>query len=93
MPNYFTTSKKKDQFLKKGPDFSGQDSNVGVLRKKKMGYAKKKLKIKVLYRGKWYYASSIVIDKDGLLSIEYCHKLNGCVDSEHVDEIKIKVME
>ena len=55
-----------------------------------MGFFEKKLKIKVLYRGKWYYASSIRIERNGLLSIEYCHGLDGCVDSEHVEEIKIE---
>ena len=55
-----------------------------------MGYFKKKLKIKVLYRGKWYYASSVMIDEEGLLDIENCHDLFGCVDSEHVEEIKVE---
>jgi len=58
-----------------------------------MGFAEKKLKIKVLYRGKWYYASSVSINEEGILSIEYCHNLDGCVDSEHVDEIKIEEKE
>ena len=55
-----------------------------------MGFAKKKLKIKVLYRGKWYYASSIDIDVEGNLSIEYCHGLDYCLDYEYIDKIKIE---
>ncbi len=55
-----------------------------------MGFFKKKLKIKVLYRNKWYYASSVMIDEDGTLDIENCHGLYGCVDDEHVDEIIIE---
>lgn len=55
-----------------------------------MGFFKKKLKIKVLYRGKWYYASSVMIDGEGLLDIEYCHGLDGCVDDEHIDNIIIE---
>ena len=47
------------------------------------------MKIKVKYRGKWYYASSVDIDKDGNLDFEYLHDLDGCVDSEHVEEWEI----
>ena len=47
------------------------------------------LKIKVKYRGKWYYASSISINKKGEIVIEYCHGLLGCVDSEHIEDIII----
>lgn len=55
-----------------------------------MGFYNKKLKIKVLYRDKWYYASSVMIDAEGNLDIEYCHGLYGCVDSEHIDKIIIE---
>lgn len=55
-----------------------------------MGFFEKKLKIKVLYRNKWYYASEVSIDIDGKLYIENCHDLFGCLDSEHVDDIKIE---
>ena len=55
-----------------------------------MGFFKKKLKIKVKYRDQWYHASSIFINEEGDLSIEYCHDLTGCVDSEHVHNIIIE---
>ena len=58
-----------------------------------MGFYKKKLKIKVLYKGKWYYASSVMINEEGLLDIQYCHGLDGSVDEEYVDEIKIEEMQ
>lgn len=51
-----------------------------------------KLKIKVKYRGKWYYASSIYIDRNGNISIEYLHDLDGCVDSDHVEDYLIEVL-
>lgn len=54
------------------------------------GYFKRKLKIKVLYRGKWYYASSVYINAEGFLDIEYCHGLDGCVDSEHLENIIVE---
>lgn len=49
-----------------------------------------KLKIRVKYRGRWYYASSVFIDRDGKISIEYCHDLFGCVDSEHIEGVEIQ---
>lgn len=48
------------------------------------------MKIKVKYRGKWYYAKDVSIDLDGNLSFEYLHNLDGCVDSEHVQEVKLE---
>ena len=56
-----------------------------------MGFFKKKLIIQVKYRGKWYYASEVSIADDGELYIENCHGLFGCVDSEHVQDIKIMI--
>lgn len=56
-----------------------------------MGFFKKKLKIKVLYKGKWYYASSVMINEEGLLDVKYCHGLYGCVDEEYVDDIKTEL--
>lgn len=50
---------------------------------------KARMKIKVKYRGKWYFASSMYIDRVGNLSFEYLHDLYGCVDSEHVQQWEI----
>ena len=54
-----------------------------------MGFYKKNLRIKVLYGGKWYYASSITIDRDGSIDIDYCHGVDGAIDSDHVEKIEI----
>jgi hypothetical protein len=48
------------------------------------------LKIKVKYRGKWYYASNIDIGVDGDLDFEYLYGLDGCVDNEHVQDYIIE---
>ncbi len=57
---------------------------------KRPGFYKKQLKIKFLYRGEWYYASSLDIDRDGIIDIEYGHDLEGCVDEEHVQMIEVE---
>lgn len=44
------------------------------------------MRIKVKYRGHWYEAKDVSIDNEGELSFEYLHGLEGCVDSEHVEE-------
>lgn len=48
------------------------------------------MKIKVKYRGEWYYAKDISISEDGEMSFEYLHGLPGVVDSEHVEEIEFE---
>lgn len=58
-----------------------------------MGFYKKRLKIKVLYRGKWYYASTIGIDREGFIHIENVHGLYECIDSDHVHKIEIEEAE
>lgn len=58
--------------------------------KNKKGFFEKKLKINVLYRGHWYYASSVMIDDEGILDIEYCHGVEGSLDFEHIDNIIIE---
>lgn len=52
-----------------------------------------RIKIKVKYRGKWYYAKDISIDREGNLGFEYLHDLIGCVDSEHIEDYKIVELE
>ncbi len=42
------------------------------------------MKIKVRYRNEWYWASDLSIDKEGNISFENLHDLEGTVDSEHV---------
>lgn len=60
-------------------------------RKDKMGFAKACLKIRILYRGKWYYASSVDIDKDGNTYVDYCHGLRGSIDQEHVERVIVMI--
>ncbi len=50
---------------------------------------KTNLVIKVKYRGKWYYAKDISIDRGGNLSFEYLYDLEGAVDSDHVEDVQI----
>ena len=56
------------------------------------GFFELKQKIKVLYRDKWYYASSIDIDEEGNLSIEYCHGYRGVIYPEHVQKIILEMI-
>ena len=49
-----------------------------------------KLKIKFLYREKWYYASDLSIDKDGDLYIENGHDVDGCVEFSSVKDIVLE---
>lgn len=44
-----------------------------------------RIKIRVKYRGKWYYAKHLSIDREGYVSFEYLHGLEGVVDSEHIE--------
>ncbi len=53
-----------------------------------------KLKIKVLYRGSWYYASTIDINKQGKIYVQYCHDYDsGALDQEHVASIIVEEQE
>ena len=45
------------------------------------------MKIKVKYRGEWYYAKDISISQEGEISFESLHDLKEIVDSEHVEEV------
>jgi hypothetical protein len=52
-----------------------------------------KLKIQIFYRHHWYPASSIMLDREGNISVEYCHDNFGCIGSEHIEDIKVEVVE
>ncbi len=53
------------------------------------GFYEKYLKVRFFYRGNWYFASSISISVEGIIHIEHCHELHGCIDPEHVEMIEI----
>lgn len=42
------------------------------------------MKIKVRYKDQWYWATNISIDREGNVSFEYLHDLEGVVDPEYV---------
>ncbi len=52
-----------------------------------------KLKIKVKYRGKWYYVTGVEMDKRGELYFgsHYLHDgdEHGVMDTDHIDEVKL----
>ena len=50
-----------------------------------------RLKIKVKYKSKWFYAKDIGIDKKGNIQIDYCHDVYGGIDEKYIEEIKIEL--
>ena len=58
----------------------------------KFGHRGKRIEIKVLYRGEWYKTSSLMIEEDGQINVENCHGLYGSVDSEHIEDVKIRIL-
>ena len=53
------------------------------------------LKIKVKYRGKWYYVTGVEIDPNGKLYFgsHYLHggEQHGVIDTEYIEEIKYSI--
>ncbi len=52
-----------------------------------------KLKIKIKYRGKWYYATGVEIDENGELYFGshylYGGSEHGVMDTDHIEEVRL----